>query len=75
MSNYLDGYGKSFCDHCKLHRTPEGHDGCIGTLDGVMNACCGHGEDRMAYVQFSPKHRIAGKEAIQYIQENKSSKP
>ena len=39
MSNYLDGYGKETCGHCGLRRTVEGHDGCIGTLSNVMNAC------------------------------------
>ena len=30
MANYLDGYGKDVCGHCKKSRTKEGHDGCIG---------------------------------------------
>lgn len=70
MSNYLDGYGKPRCDFCGLKRTKEGHDGCIGELENVMNACCGHGEVGMAYVQFSDKKRIKGNEAIMYIKEN-----
>ncbi|MCP9290012.1 hypothetical protein [Gracilimonas sediminicola] len=70
MGNYLDGYGKDHCDHCGLDRTPEGHDGCIGTLDNVMNACCGHGETEMAYVQFNDKSRIAGQKALNYINKN-----
>jgi hypothetical protein len=69
--NYLDGYGKDVCGHCGISRTPEGHDGCIGTLEGVMNACCGHGETDMASVQFSPSERIAGTEALEYIKNNK----
>jgi len=40
------------CGFCGLHNTQEGHDACLGTLKGVMNACCGHGSDRVAYVQF-----------------------
>ena len=40
------------CNHCGLPQTPEGHDGCLGTLPGVMNACCGHGVEREAYVQY-----------------------
>jgi len=44
MENYLDGYGKENCKHCGLNRTEQGHDGCIGELTGVMNACCGHGQ-------------------------------
>lgn len=63
------------CEHCGLEVTPEGHDGCIGTLEGVMNACCGHGKPEAAYVQFdhsdyarqSNKVLISGSEAFAYI--------
>ncbi len=73
--SYLDGYGKNHCDRCGLDRTPEGNDGCVGTLEGVKNACCGHGEINMAYVQFDHedydkdpnKVRISGQKAINYI--------
>jgi hypothetical protein len=41
------------CGHCGLSDTSEGHDGCLGTLPGVVNACCGHGDNRTAYVQFA----------------------
>ena len=40
------------CGHCNAENTPEGHDDCLGTLPGVMNACCGHGESAEAYIQF-----------------------
>lgn len=40
------------CGYCGLPNTAEGHDGCLGTLPGVMNACCGHGSDNEAYIQF-----------------------
>ena len=40
------------CGHCGLSNTTEGHDGCLGSLPGVMNACCGHGNINEAYVQF-----------------------
>lgn len=58
-----------------MHRTIQGHDGCIGTLEGVMNACCGHGQDSCAYVQFDHsdysknpnKELIKGNEALAYI--------
>lgn len=77
--NYLEGYEKPKCGHCGIDRTPEGHDGCIGTLENVMNACCGHGETKHAYIQFNHKdynsnpnlQRISGTEAIEYIQKNK----
>jgi len=66
MSNYLDGYEKDVCTHCDKKRTKEGYDGCLGTLDEsiVMNACCGHGEDNTAYIQFWNKERVSGVTAI-----------
>lgn len=78
MGNYLDGYGKETCKHCGLRRTKQGHDGCIGELEGVMNACCGHGQDSTAYVQFNHpdyandpnKHLIQGSKALAYIREH-----
>lgn len=78
MVNYLNGYGKEKCGHCRLRRTKQGHDGCIGELEGVMNACCGHGEESTAYVQFNHfdyendpnKHLIKGREALAYIREH-----
>jgi len=48
------------CGSCGLDNTPEGHDGCLGTLPGVMNACCGHGEPSHAYVQFEDGSTITG---------------
>lgn len=44
------------CGHCGLPNTPEGYDGCIGYIPGALNACCGHGEPRMAYIQYPPGH-------------------
>lgn len=60
------------CNHCGLFCTKEGHDGCLGELNPkeVMNACCGHGETRMAYVQFWNRERVVGNEAMAYIYEN-----
>ena len=76
--NYLSGYGKDKCGHCGLCRTSEGHDGCIGTLEGVKNACCGHGEVTKAYVQFDHddyenepnKLWIGGQDAFDYIKKH-----
>ncbi len=31
------------CVRCSEPPTPEGHDACLGTLEGVKSACCGHG--------------------------------
>jgi hypothetical protein len=53
------------CNKCKLPPSPEGHDGCLGTLPGpIMNACCGHGNNKQAYIQYWTKPRIAGKSSI-----------
>lgn len=48
------------CGHCGRHNTLEGHDACLGTLPGVINACCGHGDREAAYIQFEGGARIAG---------------
>ncbi len=57
------------CEQCGLPPTPEGHDGCLGTLpeSTVMNACCGHGRDSAAYVQFWGGDCIRGDEALAAI--------
>lgn len=52
------------CGYCKKPDTSEGHDGCIGTLPGAMNACCGHGQDDEAYIQHQDGTDIRGKDAI-----------
>lgn len=31
------------CKRCRLLPTSEGHDACLGVIDGVISACCGHG--------------------------------
>jgi len=57
------------CGYCGKHYTKEGHDGCLGTLENVMNACCGHGEVNDTYIQFNNKTIIKGKEAIIKLEE------
>lgn len=74
--------GSPNCNHCGLDRTPDGHDGCIGHLEGVMNACCGHGDTPCAYVQFDHddyknepnKIRLSGQDALDYICKNRTIK-
>lgn len=51
------------CGYCNKPNTPEGHDGCLGTLMGVMNACCGHGQIKEVYVQFLDGTVIQGEDA------------
>lgn len=55
------------CGFCSKEDTSEGHDGCIGTLPQVMNACCGHGIPNDAYVQFDNGKIIRGKTAIAFL--------
>ena len=52
------------CAHCGRERTEEDHDGCLGTLIGLANACCSHGEIHSAYVQFFDGTCIRGEDAI-----------
>ena len=52
------------CGKCGLPYTSEGHDGCLGTLPNVSNACCGHGRINDAYVQFLNGTRLSGVDAI-----------
>ena len=59
-------YGR--CISCGLSPTPEGHDGCLGTLvdknKEIWNSCCGHSNTSQAYIQYSDKTVIRGEEAI-----------
>lgn len=57
------------CGHCQLPATNDGHDGCLGTLPGTMNACCGHGEASEAYIQFLDEHIISGHSAAVILAE------
>lgn len=83
LGDYLQGVGKDVCGYCLKKRTTEGHDGCIGTLENVMNACCGHGEVDAAYIQFyhdnyskdPNKFRLSGIAAIEYINKHKNIQP
>ncbi len=52
------------CGHCGEWPTKDGHDPCIGTIVGVANACCGHGDPESAYVQFANGDRREGVAAL-----------
>lgn len=60
------------CGHCGLADSEEGHDGCLGTLTGVVNACCGHGLVDDAYVVLTGGDRLAGAEALAWIEQHRS---
>ena len=60
------------CGHCRKGNTKEGHDHCLKTLPDVMNACCGHGIDDEAYIQFWNSDIIRGREAVEWIKINRT---
>ncbi len=57
------------CGHCHKRSTAEGHDACLGTLPGVKNACCGHGEVAEAYVQMVGGKHVQGRDAVKLIEQ------
>ena len=34
---------KRSCKRCGQPPTPEGHDACLGHIEGAISMCCGHG--------------------------------
>jgi len=62
-NNKLKAYEKIPCKYCKEYKTYEGHDGCLGELIGISNACCGHGGGNEAYVQFYDGTVVSGGDA------------
>lgn len=34
------------CAKCNHMPTPEGYDACLGFVEGVSSACCGHGVEQ-----------------------------
>ena len=34
------------CKKCNCYPTPEGYDSCLGKIEGVIHACCGHGVEK-----------------------------
>ena len=64
----VDTWQDRSCGRCGKHFTKEGHDACLGTLPGIMNACCGHGDSRDAYVQFLDRFSIHGEDAIAILE-------
>lgn len=72
--HYIDAYGLRIdterdCGFCQKSNTPEGHDGCLGTLPNIMNACCGHGIEEDAYLQYLDGTIIRGKISITKMKE------
>lgn len=55
------------CGYCGRENTDLGHDGCLGTIPGILNACCGHGVIEEAFVQFSDGFTVEGVKALQLV--------
>lgn len=55
------------CGFCNLPNRDDGHDACIGELEGVMNACCGHGDKRIAYIQYKDGLIVQKDQALNII--------
>ncbi|MFD2704219.1 hypothetical protein [Salibacterium lacus] len=65
----VSGNYPTTCGHCGLAETPEGHDGCLGTLEGIMNACCGHGgKHEGAYIQFWDRTCVRDEDALTIVE-------
>jgi hypothetical protein len=62
------------CGYCGKPNTEEDHDFCISNLPGVMNACCGHGNNNEAYIQFPDRSSIHGVDAVKIINQLKGDK-
>jgi len=43
------------CGYCGLSPTPEGYDACLGKLENVSHACCGHGCQEDIYIIYKDK--------------------
>jgi hypothetical protein len=59
------------CGAC--HRKIDEHDPCLGLLPGVMNACCGHGLEADAYIQFPDGRIVTGAAALELASRLKDS--
>lgn len=67
----VDTWKERPCFKCGRQNTQKGHDACLGTLPGIMNACCGHGTIKDTYVQFLDGVSIHGESACIIIKELK----
>jgi hypothetical protein len=61
------------CVKCGKFPTKEGHDACLGTLPGVIDACCGHGV-REAYIHFENGVTLRGSLVTEFVQANLKNK-
>lgn len=52
-----DGWRERRCDHCDMVFGQSLHDPCLGWLEGVVEACCGHGDESRRYVTYADGRR------------------
>jgi hypothetical protein len=62
------------CGFCDRESATQGHDACLGVLPGVDNACCGHGQDDEAYIQFANGDYVQGEKAVRTMRELRANK-
>lgn len=60
----VSSFPNRVCGYCNLPNRVDEHDACLGELPGVMNACCGHGAEREAYIQFNSGEIVRGSHAL-----------
>ena len=58
------------CKRCGNFPNKDGSDFCVGNIDGVTSACCGHGVD-IPFVMFDDATTVFGKNAKKYFKNNK----
>jgi hypothetical protein len=56
------------CSFCQQELVSDTPDPCLGHLDGVEGACCGHGLTMPPYVVFEDEDRLDGLEALRYFE-------
>jgi hypothetical protein len=56
------------CEECPPDSPwADNHDPCIGHIDGIKGVCCGHGNDRMAYVAYTDGRDFRRQAAIEHL--------
>ena len=74
IENRLDSSDSRIpCAKCGKLPTKDDHDACLGTLPGVIDACCGHGVTE-AYINFENGVTIRGSLVIEFVQTNLKNK-
>jgi len=53
-NNEIDN-GLRACARCGKLPTPDGYDACLGYIEGVSSACCGHGVCKPIFIMEEDK--------------------